>query len=196
VALRLPTRGLCSWRLFGAALFLSLLTGPGAVAAKTRNAAILARVLSFELTLDERVGASVGIAVLYKRGDKVSEANADDWFQSLSALSSVKIKNRLFFAVKTPYSANDLMNAIDVKGVDVLLISDGLTGETDEIVRLARAKHILTASNDVTSVEKKNVTLCVMEQADKTKIIINLNAAQQEGIRFSSNLLKLATIIR
>jgi hypothetical protein len=196
MALRLPTRGPCSSRLFVAALFLSLLMGPGAVAAKTRNAAILARVLSYELTLDERVGPSVGVAVLYKRGDKVSEANADDWFQALSALASVKIKDRQFFAVKIPYSVNDVMDAIQVKGVDVLLISDGLTGETDEIVRLARARHILTASNNVSSVEGKNVTLCVMEEVEKTKIVINLSSAQQEGIRFSSNLLKLATIIR
>jgi hypothetical protein len=187
--------GLCIRRLLDAAVFMSLLMGSSAQASKTRNAAILARVLSFELTLDERVGPSVGVAVLYKRGDKVSEANAEDWFQALSAMSSVKIKNRPFFAVKTAYSASEVIQDIANKGVDVVLISDGLIAETDEIVRLARSKHVLTASNAVSSVQK-NVTLCVIEEADKTKIVINLNAAQQEGIRFSSNLLKLATIIR
>jgi hypothetical protein len=54
---------------------------------------------------------------------------------------------------------------------------------------------VLTASNAVANLAK-DLTLCVTEEGDKVKIVVNLDAAHQEGIRFSSNLLKLATIIR
>jgi hypothetical protein len=185
----------CLRRLIGAAVLASLLTPATAEASKDRNAAILARVLSFELTLDERVGPSVGVAVIYKRGDPHSEANADEWFSALAGLSSVRIKDRPFFAIKIPYAPNELVSAIDKTGVDVLLVADGLDAESAAIARLAHSKHVLTASNAVSYVER-DMTLCIAERAEKTKIIINLNAAQLEGIRFSSNLLKLATIIR
>lgn len=179
--------------LFAALLVSCLLSGP-AHASKSRNAAILARVLSFELTLDERVGASVGVAVIYKRGDPRSEANADEWLAALRSLSSVRIKDRPFSAVKVAYSVADLAAAIDA-GADVLLASDGLTAELDAIAQLARSRHVLTASNAVDGVAR-TLTLCVTEEQDKIKILINLNTAHLEGIRFSSNLLKLATIIR
>ena len=173
----------------------SLLLVQTADASKNRNAAILARVLSFELSLDERVGPSVGVAVVYKPGDRLSEANADEWIQGLAELVAVKIKDRPLFAVKVPYTSGALLEAIDRQGIDVLLVADGLAAESEAIARLARSKHVLTAGNTISYVEK-DMTLCVTEQGGNIKIIVNLNAARLEGIRFSSNLLKLATIIR
>jgi YfiR/HmsC-like len=187
--------GQCRWPHVGAGLLFCLLAVQPAEAAKNRNAAILARVLSFELSLDERVGPSVGVAVVYKSGDRLSEANADEWMQGLRELSSVRIKDRPFFALKIAYAADALLAAIDQQGIDVLLVADGLTAESDAIVKLARSKHTLTAGNAPSYVEK-DMTLCVTEQGDNIKIIVNLNAAHLEGIRFSSSLLKLATIIR
>lgn len=55
------------------------------------------------------------------------------------------------------------LGEIDQEGIDVLLVADGLTAESEVIAKLARARHLLTAGN---------------------------------AIRFSSSLLKLATIIR
>ena len=187
--------GYCVWRYLWTGLVVSVLAAAPAQAAKDRNAAILARVLSFELTLDERVGPSVGVAVIYKRGDAQSEANADEWLRAFRELSTVRIKDRPLFAVKVAYSPHELAWAIERQGVDVLLVSDGLTSEAEAIAQLARSKHVLTAGN-ATSYVEKDMTLCVTEQSGSVKIIVNLAAAHLEGIRFSSNLLKLATIIR
>ncbi len=184
------------WRNIAASLFLwPLLAVHPAQASKNRNAAILARVLSFELSLDERVGPSVGVAVIYKRGDPASEANAEEWLQGLAELAAVRIKDRPFFAIKVVYAPDALRAAIDQGGIDVLLVADGLTAESEVIAKLARAKHVLTAGNAASYVER-DMTLCVTEQGGNIKIIVNLNAAHLEGIRFSSSLLKLATIIR
>ena len=68
--------------LFGAA--------PSSFAAETskqRHAAILARALSYELTLEQRAGPSVGIAVVYDPGNAASEANADEWLYAVKGLS-------------------------------------------------------------------------------------------------------------
>src|SRR5262249_52712736 len=85
-------------RFAGVALALVFMTCAAVDAGKTREAAVLARVLSYELTLEERAGDAVGVAIVYKRGDAASEANADEWLRALGELSSVKIKDRRFFA--------------------------------------------------------------------------------------------------
>jgi hypothetical protein len=166
-----------------------------AEATKTRNAAILARALSFELTLEERVGPTVTIAVIYKRGDRQSEANADEWMDGFRALAAVRIKDRPFSAVKVGYTQADTLNAIDRDGADVLLVADGLASELAAIARLARSRHVLTAANTLADVNRE-LTLCITDEGDKVKIVVNLGSAHLEGIRFSSNLLKLAVLIR
>ena len=184
-----------TWRCLLLGVLASLWLASAAQANRSRNAAILARVLSFELTLEERAGGSVVVAVIYKRGDARSEANANEWLEGLHSLASVRIKDRPFSATKVAYGTAELAAAIDRGGADVLLVADGLTAELDAIAELARSRHVLTASNNVADVAKA-VTLCVTDDGDKIKIVINLNTARLEGIRFSSNLLKLATLIR
>jgi hypothetical protein len=188
--------GMHARRRFAAmGLLAALLAAWPAQAAKARNAAILARALSYELTLEERVGPTVTIAVIYRRGTALSETNADEWMDAFRSLSTVRIKDRPLAAVRIPYSTAEIVSAIDNAGADVLLVADGLEAETQAIARIARGKHVLTASNAVTGVAR-DLTLCVTEEGDKVKIVVNLESAHQEGIRFSSNLLKLATIIR
>ena len=161
---------------------------------KARHAAILARVLSYELTLDERAGDSVEIGIVYRDGDPTSRANADEWLRALQDLAPINVSNRPLRASKISYGTNDLNAALD-RGVDVLLVTEGLGSEATGIAQLARARHVLTAGNSPSFVQS-DLTLCVTEVADKTKILVNLNEANLERIKFSSRLLALATIIR
>ena len=181
-------------RALRAALFVLLLTAAKGDSTKKRPAVILGRVLSYELTLEDRMGEAVGIAVVYRRDDPASEANADEWLEGLLELSSMKIKDRRVFALKVPFSTSEMSAAVD-KGADVLLVSDGLSSELPSIAQFARSKHVLTMGNTVSYVEK-DLTLCVTEEGDKSRIFINLNVAHLEGIRFGSRLLALATLIR
>ncbi len=188
---RLPY-SLC--RLVGLMLLLCALSVGAADASKKRQAAVLARVLSYELTLGERAGSRVGIAVVYKPGDAKSEINAEEWSSALRELTALRIKDKPFFILKVAYAPNALLSAIENDGVDLLLLADGLGAELDAITRLTRAKRVLSASNDA-AYAQKDVTVCVTEVEGKVKIVINLSSADKETIRFSSNLLKLATIL-
>jgi hypothetical protein len=177
-----------------AGLIMLFLTGAKGDSTKKRPAVILGRVLSYELTLEDRVGDSVGIAVVYRRDDQTSEANADDWIQGLAELSSVKVKDRRIFAFKVPYAVGEMGSAFD-KGADVLLVADGLHAESPSIAQFARSRHLLTMGNAVSYLDT-DLTLCVTEEGEKPKIFINLKIAHLEGIRFGSRLLELATLIR
>jgi hypothetical protein len=182
-------------RLPAALLALATLTAAQPEAPKAREAAVLARVLSYELTLDERAGEAVGIAVVYKPGNAASEANAESWYQALAALGSTRIKGRRFFALKIPHEPRALAAAIDKDGVDVLLASSGLDADLAALASFARARHILSAA-DSPEYLKNDLTVCVTQEGDKPKIYINLKNADLEHIRFSSNLLRLTTLVR
>jgi hypothetical protein len=54
---------------------------------------------------------------------------------------------------------------------------------------------VLTAA-DAVEYPKQSSTVCVTHEGDKPKIYISLENAERERIRFSSNLLKLTTIVR
>jgi YfiR/HmsC-like len=181
-------------RVVTLALFVALLSGARNEPSKSRHAAIVARVLGYELTLEERAGNSVEIAVVYRADDATSEANADDWLYALHELLPVNVKNRPLLASKVPYGINELKAAID-GGADMLLVADGLQAETPWIAKVARSRHVLTAGDSPAYVQQ-GLTLCVTEEAGKTKILINLNAANAEGVRFGSRLLALASLIR
>jgi hypothetical protein len=174
-----------------------LITLPATAAepSKKQYAAIMARALSYELTLDERAGSAVAIAVIYKSGDAESEASAENWLQAFRGMSALKIKDKPFSAMKLAHDNKELSSTIDKAGIDVLLAADGAQSEAETLTRLSRTKRLLTMSDDPAAVQK-DMTLCVTEQDGKPKVIINLKVAELERIRFSSNLLKVAKLIR
>jgi hypothetical protein len=163
---------------------------------RDREAAIVARVLSYERSLEARAGTSVDIAVVFKAGDANSEANARSWLQGFASLSSIKIKDRPVSYRLIAYKSEQALTAAVVdQGLDVILVSDGLARETGEIARVARAHRVLTVANRVEQVER-DFTLCVQLESERHKIFVNLSSAALEHIQFSSHLLKLATTLR
>jgi len=160
------------------------------------HATILARVLSYELSLEERAGNDVGIAVVYKPGDAVSEASATAWMQALEELASeVQIKNRRVVAVRVPNDPDQLSRALDKYGIDVVLAAEGLGADARQVANFTRAHHLLSVGSTVAYIEA-DLTLCVQQEADRPRIFVNLNNANLESVRFSSNILKLAKLIR
>jgi hypothetical protein len=71
-----------------------------------------------------------------------------------------------------------------------------LDADAAAIADLAHSRHVLAASNSVAAVEQAMSSLCVTQEGGKPKIFVNLSVAQKEGIRFSSSLLKLVTLVR
>ena len=177
-----------------AAVLCFFATGAQNETPKNRHAAILARILSYELTLEERVGDSLGVAIVHRPDDPVSTANADEWARAFRDLAFVNVKGRPLVVDMVGSAPSDLSAAID-KGADLLLVTAGLDTETSSVARIAHARRVLTAGDSPDYVQT-DLTVCVIEENDKTKILINLKAADLERIRFSSRLLALATLIR
>ena len=173
-----------------------LVIGGAAWAGYDRQAAIIVRALAYDYNLKERAGDSLVIAVLYKEGDGESATMADAWVKAFDSLSGVKVAGLPMSAIKMPFAnAASLKAAIASKGIDVLFVSVGLDAEVGAIKDLSHALKVLTVGGKEAFVTQ-GLTLGVFAAADQSTIEVNLEAAGQENVSFSSDLLKHAKVIR
>ncbi len=176
-------------------LLVASFAGFAAADPAEREAAIVSRALTFERTLDARVGdRPIGIAVIHKAQDVASERCANEWREGFTSLANVKIQNRSVMLKGIPYSVEAIARARAL-GIDVFVVCPGLSQEVVEITRVSRAQQILTVGTLPSYVEQ-SMTFGVFHDQGKYHMVINLRAASAEGVTFSANMLKLARIVR
>lgn len=167
-----------------------------AQAADDKRAPILARALSYEYTLKNRAGDALSIAVLYKAGSSSSDAAAEAWVKAFKSFEGVKVQGLPLGVVKIGWdSADRVKGLLSAQGIDILVVADGLDTDLGAVRDLARGLKILTVGEKMSYLED-GLTLGVVDAGGKLTIVINLSSAAQEGITFSSELLKLAKVIR
>jgi hypothetical protein len=161
-----------------------------------RQALILTRALSYDDNLKSRAGDAVVVAVLFKSGNPASEAMADATARAFKALEGVKVQNLPFKTIKYSYTGKDALNAaIGAQGIDALYVCAGLDTEAQSIREVARKDHVLTIGSREDLVEH-GMSLGVFTLDSKPTITVNLAASREEGAAFSSELLRLAHVLR
>ena len=159
-----------------------------------RKAAILARALSYERSLPERAGSSVGLTVVYNPSSSSSKNEAEAWARAFGSLESVRISGKPLAVSMAPVGAGLDSHLDDTKG-DVLVAVDGTQPFLTYLKKITRGRGMLSIGS-LRELVEGGLTLGVYDDGDKLKIVVNLKAAGREGARFSSKLLKLADIIR
>jgi hypothetical protein len=161
-----------------------------------RQALILTRALSYDDNLKSRAGDSVVVAVLYKSGNPASESMADVTLRAFKALEGIKVQNLPFHAVKLAFGNKDaLHSAISSQGIDALYVCAGLDGDAAGIRDVSHHDHVLTIGSREDFVDH-GMSLGVFTVDGKPTITVNLAASREEGAAFSSELLRLAHVIR
>ena len=177
------------------ALLLVLWSAP-VRAESTRQATIIARVFSYDYKLKARAGESLVIAVLFKSGDAASESAAQGWFEGFKALVGTKVQGLPLSVVKLAFTnPAQVRAAVAAQGIDVLLVSDHLEAELGAIKELSRSKKLMTVAGKEAYVPQ-GLTLGVFADGERNQIEVNLTAARAEDVSFSSDLLRLAKIIK
>lgn len=183
---------------YACALLLCLLPRIARADAVTpdKQAVILARALAYDDNLRSRAGDSLVIAVLFKAGQGGSESAADGMVHAFKALEGVKVQNLPFRVVKLAYSGKEALHAaVSSQGIDALYISPGLESDQGSIRDESRRDHILTIASREDQLTS-GFSLGVFVFDGKTTITVNLPASKEEGAAFSSELLRLARVIR
>jgi hypothetical protein len=180
-------------RSFAGGALAALCLMPLSAQASSREAVILGRAFAYDYNLKSRAGDELVLAVLF---NPQNASAADPWLESFKGLDGVKIQGLTFRVVRLAYTgAAALRTEVASQGIDILLVCDGLDGAVGSIEGLSRSAHLLTVAAKEAFVEQ-GLSLGVFETGGKTEIVVNLPATSQEGVAFSSDLLRLARIIR
>ncbi len=180
------------------ALCACLVLGPSAAfaAGEDRQAAILARAFSYDYSLKQRAGESVTLVLIYRAGNGGSESSADAWARGFKPLEGAKVAGVPFTVVRHAFeSAEKLKGFAQEKGADILLVCDGLESDLSAIKEVSREKKLLSVATREPYLQR-GLSLGVFMEGERHAIVINLSAASQEGVTFSSDLLRLAKVIR
>jgi hypothetical protein len=161
-----------------------------------RQTMILTRALAYDNNLRGRVGDSVVVAIVFKSGSSASESAADSMLKAWKPLESAKVQDLPFRVVKVAYSSREsLKSAIGPQGIDALYCCPGLEGDLGAIRELSHKEHVLTIGAREEFVQG-GISLGVFVVDGKMTVTINLPASREEGASFSSELLRLAHVIR
>jgi hypothetical protein len=139
------------------------------------QAALLTKVLSYTQQLGGQAKSAVIIGVL-NSGEmsallkKAAEKSKDD-----IQVREIKLEN--------------------INGVNVLYLPAGISAESiNKVKAITRAKKILSVSGDPSSVLDQDVTMSFSQKNNKPRILINVTAGKEEGVKFSAKLLKIADL--
>ncbi len=157
---------------------------------------MLARILTYDRNLKVRAGDTLVVGILYQ-----------GWFAP-----SIDARNQLGLAIdKSPFkrirglpiryvsidigdfvpSTTDLVSS----GVDVLYIAP-LSGVDIQAITAACRDSQVTSVTGVSEYIEQGVAVGITAGAERPTITVHLPAAKQEGADFSSQLLKLAQVVR
>jgi hypothetical protein len=164
--------------------------------APDKQAVILARALAYDDNLHTRAGESLVVAVIFKAGQGGSESAADGIVRAFKAIEGVKVQNMPLHVVKIAYGGKDALHGVvSSQGIDALYVCPGLEGDQGGIREESRRDHILTIASREDQLTS-GLSLGVFLFDGKTTITVNLPASKEEGAAFSSELLRLARVIR
>jgi len=190
-------RGWC----WAALLCVVGLSGTSSYAAKdermpsARFAAILGRLLTYDGSLQRRAGSEIGIAVLYRLGNAQSLAEANEAFDQIRAFEGGKTLELPVKTYKLAFDGEaDLEKAAAGYGLDVFVVTGGMTDQTDIVRRVSARRKILTVGNDGMQA-RRGLSVAIYVSEGKSKILVNLSASKREGTAFDSALLGICETI-
>lgn len=164
--------------------------------APDKQAVILARALAYDDNLHSRAGSTLVVAVVFKPGAGGSESTADTMVRAFKAIEGVKVQNLPLHVIKLAYGGKDALHAaVSSQGIDALYVCPGLDGDQGNIRDESRRDHVLTIASREDQLNS-GLSIGVFSVDGKTTITVNLPASKEEGAAFSSELLRLARVIR
>jgi len=160
-----------------------------------RRALVMLRVLAYDKQLSQRVGDRARVVVAYV-ADDAGAAEGARWIAAFSKASKVKVNG--IPVVVVPYrleSTDGLARALEHSAA--LIACDGLTRAlpVGTLAKLTRGKRVLSFATRETDVAA-GLAVAIVKGKERDEIVINLRAAQAEGVKFDAGLLQLAREVK
>src|SRR5262245_9926799 len=179
--------------LAAAALVAVLATPARGDAIDDRRALVVLRVLAYDLHLDRRTGDEVRIVVAYPPGD-AGAAERTRWVTAFAAARKLKVAGRA--VVVSAYRVDSIEGFERTVGklhATAVIACDGIarTLGLAQLAAVTRAHQALSFTARESEVVK-GLAVGIVPGKTRDEIVVNLDAAAAEGVKFDAGLLQVA----
>ncbi len=184
------------WRtLTLAALLVAVgrMASASADASDDRRALVMLRALAYDNHLDRRIGDEVRIVIVYPVGDD-GAAEGQRWTQAFANVRKLKVAGRPVVVTAHKFeTAKLLARTLHDLRAAALVSCDGLGKAiaVPELAAVTRANSVLSFSTRESDVVK-GLAVGIVPGTTRDEIVVNLDAAAAEGVKFDAGLLQLA----
>ena len=154
---------------------------------------LLIKIISFNRNISQLNSPTFVIGVVYQSHNRYSK-NIKEELEDFNNNSPATIGNKKVVFVYLDIDRDNIRSLLSYTQVHALYITPLRAYDIDDILDATRELKILTLTG-VESYVEKGVSVGIGQRSDKPIILINLNACKSEGVNFSSQLLKLSTIV-
>lgn len=154
--------------------------------------ALLAKVLSFDR--HAAFGSELVIAVPFQAAYPASVRNRNAWLQAARSAPPGEVAGAAVRVVAVAYSA-DLADALRRQGVDLAVLGPLRAVDVGEVAERLRGAGIRTATA-VPEYGSASTAVQLLVREGRGHIVINHALARREGADFSSQLLRVAEVVR
>ena len=162
---------------------------------KTR-VAILLKALTYDHNLKTRCTGGLRIGVVGLAGNDTSMSIAGETYNEINSKRDKKVSGLSISAIQiTASSAADITSAVTDSKLNNLYFATGLEPMIEGVLKLSRKRKILTMSGE-SGHSQSGVAIIVVMRDKKPKILVNTEAASQQGAALDARLLRLAEVIQ
>ena len=156
---------------------------------------LFSKILTYDRNLESRVGSEIVFGIIYQSKFRLSKNIKNELVKVIEETNKMKIGDIPFRHILIDFDKNDLASAILNNKVDILYIAPLRAVSIDTIAAISRTEQIMTLTG-VPEYCESGLAVGIEQKGGKPSIIVNLTAALAEGAKFSSQLLRLAKIIK
>jgi hypothetical protein len=155
---------------------------------------LMQRVLRFERGLAGRAGAQVNLAVVARSGNAGSEKVAGQLSKALEKVTEIAGKP-VKLSTLSFTNAGALKQAVASKGLHLLYLAPGFENDLQAIAAALDGVAVITLTTDGDQVDAGAVLGFELVSA-KPRIALNLGQAKRQTLDFSSDLFRLARVLK
>jgi len=156
---------------------------------------VLSRMLEFDRNFKAHAGEEIVIGIIYQSRFRASDKAKSQVVEALQGTDLARIAGLpVRYVLIEVENARHFRRLVTDSGVDLLYVAPLRAFTVDSITAFSREAGVLTYTG-VSQYVHSGIATGLGVEGGKPKILVNRNAAEQEGAEFSSELLKLAHLV-
>lgn len=158
---------------------------------------LLLKIITYDRSVSHRASTEAWIiAIAYSSKSPDSVQVKDDFLSTASLLELTELEGKpLVWSLIDLDRPGEPFKSLEQDDYVALYVTPGNERRLEEIVAAARKAQVATLSG-VAAYAEQGLSVAVSAENGKPQIVVNLPSSRAEGCDFSSDLLKLARVIR